>query len=133
MKKRLKAYIIDDEERAINSLQFLLDNYCSNAVEVIGNTMDFDEGLDFLSTHEPDVLFLDINLGVNTGFQLLHKLGPLINTDVIIVTAYDQHALEAFSFGTVSYLLKPIDPDRLVRSLERIMGRKGIGDNNSVL
>ncbi|MCZ4243591.1 LytR/AlgR family response regulator transcription factor [Pedobacter punctiformis] len=121
---KLKCYIIDDEQRAINALEFLLDYYCSKSVEVIGTNSIFNEALEFLEQNTPDILFLDIKLGEETGFNLLEKLGPLPETDIIIISAYGEHALEAFKYGTVNYLLKPVDPEELAKTINRLEARK---------
>jgi len=122
---KLKCYIIDDEQRAINALEFLLDYYCNDTVEIIGTSSIFNEALEYLGHNTPDVLFLDINLGEETGFDLLEKLGSsMADTEIIITSAYADHALEAFKYGSINYLLKPVDPEELERTINRIETRK---------
>lgn len=124
MENKLRCYIIDDEERAINSLKYLLDYYCHEAIQVAGASSIYEEAVAYLENNVPDVIFLDINLGKETGFNLLKRLGSLPHTDIIIVTAYSEYALEAFSYGTVDYLLKPVNPDALQKTIHRIESRK---------
>ncbi|RNL51856.1 LytR/AlgR family response regulator transcription factor [Pedobacter jejuensis] len=124
MNSKLKCYIIDDEERAINSLEFLLDYYCNDLTDVVGSSSIYQDALIYLEKNKPDILFLDINLGTETGFDLLKTLGALPNTNIIIVTAYSEFALEAFSYETVNYLLKPVDPEALQKTINRIHSKK---------
>lgn len=120
---KLTCYIIDDEDHAVNSLEFLLDYYCDTTVELIGSSSDYKEALDFLTLYTPDILFLDINLGEQTGFNLLEQLRELPDTDIIMVTAYSEHSLEAFKHGAINYLLKPVNPEELTQAINRITHR----------
>lgn len=123
MENKLKCYIIDDEERAINALEFLIGYYCNSQAEVMGYASSYEEALKYLRDKTPDIIFLDIKLGDKTGFDLLQKIGELPHTEIIIVTAYDEYALEAFKYNAISYLLKPVGPEMLQKVVSKINTR----------
>ena len=112
----LRAYLVDDEPLALKRLARLLKD--TGRVEIAGSTTDPVEALAWLSTHEIDVAFLDIQMPSMTGLELLARLErqPL----TVFTTAYDQYALDAFEHNSVDYLLKPIEPPRLIKALDKI-------------
>ena len=112
----ISAYVVDDERLAVQRLTRLLQE--TRRVEVVGSTTDPEHALAFLRDRLVDVLFLDIQMPGLTGFELLEQLDP--QPKVIFTTAYDAHALRAFEVNSIDYLLKPIDPERLVRALEKL-------------
>src|SRR5439155_1687221 len=87
-------------------------------IEVAGSTTDPEEALAYLRANDVDVVFLDIQMPGLTGFDLLQRLDrdPL----VVFTTAYDKYAIEAFSVSSVDYLLKPIEPERLDRAIDKL-------------
>lgn len=115
--KKLKVIIIDDEEAARITLVKLLE-WNDPDVEVIALCANADEGKIAIKNLHPDIVFLDIEMPVKNGFDLLKEL-PNIDFEVIFVTAYDQFAIEAFKQHAIAYLLKPVDEDELKVSLER--------------
>jgi two-component system, LytTR family, response regulator len=116
MSRKLLAYLVDDEQPALTRLSRLLEN--SGRVEIIGSTVNPHIAFEFLSIHEPDVLFLDIQMPEMNGFDLLSQLDR--QPPVIFTTAYDQYALRAFEVNSIDYLLKPIDPGHLERALTKL-------------
>lgn len=114
----LKAVIVDDEPKAIESLIWELSNF-NQEVEVMASFSNPDEALTYLDTHTPDCLFLDVQMPTIGGFQFLEQLK---NTDfaVIITTAYDEYAIKALKHEAIDYLLKPIDSDDLRACIARI-------------
>jgi len=117
----LRAYIVDDERLAVQRLTRLLKT--SGRVQIVGSETDPEAALAFLQGHPVDVLFLDIQMPGLTGFELLERLEtpPL----VIFTTAYDQYALNAFDVNSIDYLLKPIEPERLDRALDKLERLRG--------
>jgi two-component system LytT family response regulator len=111
----IRAYVVDDERLAVQRLARLLGE--TGRVELAGSTTDPEEALAFLNGQQVDVLFLDIQMPGLTGFELLEQLRqpPL----VVFTTAYDAYALSAFETNAIDYLLKPIEPDRLARTLDK--------------
>jgi len=118
----IKAIIIDDEQLAIESLQWEIENFCQDlkVIDTFTNPKDAISGVNYL---KPDLVFLDIEMPELTGFQLLQALNYR-NFDLIITTAYNQYAIQAFKANAIDYLLKPIDPDELVQALEKVKTRQ---------
>ena len=113
----LKAVIIDDEPDCVRLLALQLKMYCQQ-VEVVAACSDSTEGFDRIKELQPDIVFLDIEMPVMNGFQLLEKLGS-IYFSLVFVTAYDQFAVKAFRFSALDYLLKPIDGKDLKAAVEK--------------
>lgn len=112
----MKAIIIDDERLARTELRKLLSDFPE--IEVIDEASNADEGIDKISTHQPDLIFLDIQMPGKTGFDMLTELDHA--PQVIFTTAYDEYALKAFEVNALDYLLKPIEPRRLADAVEKL-------------
>jgi len=112
----LRAFLIDDERLAISRLQRLLK--ATGRVEVVGTETDPDAALEQLRASPVDVIFLDIQMPGLSGFDLLARLDR--DALVVFTTGYDQYAIEAFAVNSVDYLLKPIEPARLNRALDKL-------------
>lgn len=119
---RLRAYVVDDERLAVERLTRLLED--TGRVQVAGSTTDAEAALAFLQAHDVDVLFLDIQMPELTGFQLLERLER--TPAVVFTTAYDRYAIDAFTVNAIDYLLKPIEPDRLDRALDKLDRRTSL-------
>jgi len=113
----LKAIIIDDEPDCVRLLALQLKMYCKE-VDVVASCTESVEGLEKIRTYQPDIVFLDIEMPVMNGFQLLEKLSN-IDFSLVFVTAYDEFAVKAFRFNAMDYLLKPIDGKELKRVVEK--------------
>ena len=87
-------------------------------LQIVAEAADGDEAVALCATHRPDVAFLDIRMPGRTGLDAALEIGG--QSRIVFVTAYEQHALAAFEAGAVDYLLKPIDPERLAQTVERI-------------
>ena len=116
MSSLLRAYLVDDEQPALKRLTRLLLE--TGRVEILGSTINPEAAVRFLSVHEPDILFLDIQMPGINGFELLSKLDR--QPFVIFTTAYDEYALRAFEVNSIDYLLKPIEPEQLDRALNKL-------------
>ncbi|PYR63388.1 MAG: DNA-binding response regulator [Acidobacteria bacterium] len=112
----LRAYIVDDERLAVQRLMRLLQT--TTRVQIVGSTTDPEAAVAFLRANDVDVLFLDIQMPGLTGFDLLERLDR--NPLVIFTTAYDKYAIDAFAVNSIDYLLKPIEPERLDRALDKL-------------
>ena len=115
----IKAIIIDDEQHCINRLSGLLDEHCKETVHVMGNFLSLEEGINAIYKLQPALVFLDVQLGEHTGFDLLKQLNE-INFEVIFTTAFDKYAVQAFKFCAIDYLLKPIDADDLKLAVDKL-------------
>lgn len=113
----MRCVIIDDEFSARSRLRRLLSRL--QDVEVVGEAEDGISGLDQITTLEPDLIFLDIEMPRLNGLQMLKALPEATIPLVIFVTGYDEHALAAFDAQAVSFLLKPIDTTKLAAALKR--------------
>src|SRR5437016_1083639 len=118
----LRAVLVDDEQLARDELGYLLGRV--GGVEVIGQAGNGVEALTTIDRLQPDVVFLDVQMPGLTGFEVARRmLDARAPAQIIFVTAYDQHAIEAFEVNAVDYLLKPVDPARLEVALERARRR----------
>jgi len=115
MKKN--AIIIDDERLARNELKKMLALHPE--IEVVGEAANADEGLNLINELTPDLILLDVQMPVKTGFDLLQELERL--PAVIFTTAYDEYAIRAFEVNALDYLLKPLDPKRLSDALQKFL------------
>src|SRR5690242_13982717 len=114
----LKAIIIDDELKSRESLRILIEDFCDN-VGVAASCQNVNEGIEAIEKFKPDVIFLDIQMQRETGFDLLNRLKE-INFEVIFTTAYSEYAIKAFKFSAIDYLLKPIDIEELKAGLVKV-------------
>ncbi|MFH1851920.1 MAG: LytTR family DNA-binding domain-containing protein [Candidatus Neomarinimicrobiota bacterium] len=116
MKKPYKALIIDDERLARKDLRDLLSEI--NEIEIVGEADSVVSAQEAIQKLRPDVIFLDIQMPGESGFDLLEKIDAELK--IIFVTAYDEFAIRAFDVNALDYLLKPVNPVRLKTAIERI-------------
>nr|WP_281064488.1 response regulator [Cytobacillus eiseniae] len=115
--------MVDDEVLALDLLEAMLKEV--GGIDIVGKFSNPIEGLDRIGTLKPDLVFLDIEMQEMNGITLAEKLESVEwQTEIIFVTAYDQYALEAFNVHAVDYILKPIEKDRLKKTIQRISERK---------
>lgn len=118
----IKAIIIDDIEQARITFKKDLENYAPD-VEVIAEASGVVEGAKLLKHTKPDVLFLDIQMQDGSGFDLLDVLNE-IPFKIIFITASDAHAIKAFRYAAIDYLMKPVDPDELMSALDKFRSHR---------
>ena len=114
----MKLVLIDNEPSIHEVLRNMVSMYCPN-VQIIGEAFGVDEGLALLSEIQPDCVFLDVEMDDGTGMDLLKQVADR-DFEVVFITAYDHYALDAFRFSALDFLLKPIDPDELIRAVEKV-------------
>ncbi|MCP4600936.1 MAG: response regulator transcription factor [Proteobacteria bacterium] len=112
----LRALIVDDERLARARIRKLLTSI--PGVEVVAEADCVETAIEQIAVHAPDVIFLDIQMPGGDGFDLFERCE--VTARVIFVTAYDEHAVRAFEVSALDYLLKPVEPERLARSIERL-------------
>lgn len=112
-----KAILIDDEENARTTLALLLQEYAPE-VQVVAQCPNVPEGVIAIHKHNPDIVFLDVEMPDYNGFELLDFLKE-IPFEIIFVTAYSQYAIRAFEISAVDYLLKPVEINSLKAALEK--------------
>ena len=113
----MRALIVDDERLARNELRRLLAAHAD--IEIVGEAVDAEDAGGKVAALRPELLFLDVQMPGADGFSLLEQLEPPLPL-VVFTTAYDEFALKAFEFNALDYLLKPVDPNRLVAALEKV-------------
>jgi two-component system LytT family response regulator len=123
----LRSIIVDDEFKSRESLKSLIERFCDN-IEVSATCHNGDEAVAAIETVKPDIVFLDIQLQKETGFDILQRLDK-IDFEVIFTTAYSEFAIKAFSFSAIDYLLKPVEIASLRKAIEK--ARKRIVGNIS--
>jgi len=131
----ISALIIDDEQLARDELKYLLDSV--GDVEVVAQGTNGIEAVDLIEEHNPDLVFLDVQMPGLDGFAVIQRLmernrqraGRAPGKDaeplpqIVFATAYDQYAVRAFDVNAVDYLLKPFDRNRVLQAVERVRGR----------
>ncbi len=118
----IRAIIIDDEQHCITHLQNLLKEHFSDTVDLMNSYQTLETGIKGIIAQRPDLLFLDVQIGDKTGFDVLRNF-TTINFEVIFTTAYEKYAVQAFKFSAIDYLLKPIDIEDLKQGMERLKGK----------
>lgn len=112
---QIKALIVDDEPLARDRIRELLKDHPE--IEVIGEARNGQEAIDAVVNHNPDLVFLDVQMPDLDGFDVLQNLNVERLPLIIFVTAYDQHALRAFDVHAVDYLTKPFDRQRFAEAV----------------
>ena len=113
---KLRAIVVDDESLARKRMADLLAG--QPTVNLIGEAEDIAAAVALVERHNPDLVFLDISMPPESGFDLLPHLS--LNTGIVFVSAYSEHAVRAFDENAIDYLLKPVAPERLAKALERV-------------
>jgi two-component system LytT family response regulator len=114
-----KAVIIEDEHRLREALSILLEMVADDQVQVVGYAEHADDAVKLINRLKPDLVFLDIMLKDGTGFDVLQRI-DYRGFHLIFTTAYEEHAIRAFKYSAIDYLLKPIDQEELKLSIDRI-------------
>ena len=121
---KIKSIIVDDESKSRNNLKQLLSEYCP-AVEVIAEADSAANALILIAEHQPDLLFLDIEMGELSGFDLLKLLNGKQTFELIFVTAYDNYGIQAVKACAIDYLLKPINILELSNAVDQAIKQIG--------
>lgn len=119
----IKALIVDDEVDARISMELMINQFYNEDVEVVNSVSSIKEAVKVINTLHPELVFLDIEMPNESGFQLFEYFGDHYEFDVIFITAYQQYALSAFRFAALDYLLKPIDHKQLGEAILRFKRR----------
>lgn len=118
----LRCVIVDDEYKSRESLRVILENFCEG-IQVVAVCQNGQEATEAFLLHKPDVVFLDIQLQRETGFQVLERLDA-IDFEIIFTSAYSEFEATASAFSAIDYLLKPIDITDLKRAVEKVQKKR---------
>ncbi len=116
--KHFNAIVVDDELDAQEVLCLMLKKFCPS-VEVIACCNDADEAIKAIQLYKPQLVFLDIEMPIKNGFEVLNAL-PQIDFAIVFTTAYNQFAIKAIKYAAFDYLLKPIDANDLIETIHRL-------------
>lgn len=120
---KITSLIIDDEANSQENIFILLNKYCPQ-VSVVGIAGNLEAAEKLILEHNPQLVFLDIQLGATTAFSLLEKLKS-INFEIIFITAHHDFAVKAFNFAALDYLLKPVDISKLIKAVDNAVAKIG--------
>jgi two-component system LytT family response regulator len=118
----ITAVLIDDDKHLRTGLKALLERY-TNEINIIGEAESVKTGVEILEQLHPQVIFLDIHLSDGTGFDILEQMAKSkgkTSAHIVFITAHEQYALKAFKFSALDFLLKPVDPEELQKSIVKI-------------
>ncbi len=113
---KYKAIIVDDERLARKEMRRLLAEF--DEIAIVGEAENLTEAACLIEKEKPNIVFLDIQLSGENGFDLLEKIEQ--NFKLVFVTAFDTHAIRAFEVNALDYLLKPVNPERLAKAIQRL-------------
>ncbi|WP_412466935.1 LytR/AlgR family response regulator transcription factor [Pedobacter sp. KLB.chiD] len=113
----MRTILVDDEAANLENLKILLTKHCPE-IKVVEQATTIGDAFAKVNLHHPDLLFLDIQMGKTTGFDLLKQLTEK-TFEVVFVTAYDHYGIQAVKFAALDYLLKPVDPEELKAAVEK--------------
>ncbi len=114
----LRAIIIDDEQKGINSIKLLLEKFVPD-VKVVAETTEAKKGVHLIEDYKPEIVFLDINMPHMNGFELLQEL-KFRDFGLIFTTAHDEYGVQAIKNNALDYLLKPINHEDLIQAIQRV-------------
>jgi len=123
---KLKAILVDDEQDSRDILSNYLSKYCPT-VQLLEKCSEIKSGMQAIENHNPDIVFLDIEMPYGNGFDLLSQLDE-VNFETVFVTAYDNYAIRALNQSAAYYILKPIDIDELVNAVAKITQERTSSD-----
>lgn len=127
----ITALLIDDDSNLRTGMKGFLSLYAPD-IQILGEADSVKSGINTIEYHQPNVVFLDIQLGDGTGFDILEQLvqkNGSLSCHVVFITAHEQYAVKAFRFSALDYLLKPVDPEELRKVIEKIKKALTVNDN----
>lgn len=128
----LTAIIVDDEKNARDVISYSIANFCATKVKVVGECANVDEAVKAINEHQPNIVFLDIEMPKQSGFQLLDYFDE-INFEIVFITAYSNYAIKAFEVSAVDYLLKPLQIERFEQTITKIYNKSSKFNNDKIV
>lgn len=126
----LRTIIVDDEPRSLKTTTSVLQHYCNEELDILGTAADAKSGAKLIRELKPDLVFLDVEMPGGSGFHMLEELYDE-NFEVVFLTAHEKYARLAFKYAPMDYLLKPLDSDDLLDTVERIKTKRRNNKQNS--
>ncbi|UTW64009.1 response regulator transcription factor [bacterium SCSIO 12741] len=114
----IKTVLVDDEQKSIDTLSKLIQSFTDN-IDIVGTASDLNTAYSIITEQQPKLVFLDIDMGAYSGFDLL-ELFDEINFHVIFVTAHEKFALKAIKFSALDYIVKPVNPTELKQAVSKV-------------
>ena len=127
----VRTLIIDDEIRARETIQALLEIYCKDTAQVVGQAKNMRTGIEAIREHKPDLVLLDIKMPDGSGFDLLARYGK-IDFKVVFITAFEEYAIQAFKFSAIDYILKPININEFISAVDKVVDKRTSNQNRNV-
>jgi two-component system LytT family response regulator len=116
---KIRAIIVDDEPDSRESIKLMVTQFYNNEIEIIDSVSSVKEAVRSINSFKPDLVFLDIEMPNENGFQLFEYFGNDYNFEVVFITAFQEYALSAFRYAALDYLLKPVDYKQLGEAIQR--------------
>lgn len=113
----IKAFIVDDKPSSIELMKWLIKENCPD-IQLLQTATSVAEAIPLIKSFEPDIVFLDIQMPHQSGFDMLSAIGKW-NFEVVFTTAYNEFAIQAIKFSALDYLLKPVDAAELIKAVDR--------------
>ena len=126
----LKTLIVDDETDAVNFILSIIVEYCPK-LNVIGTASNVGDGVQMILLHQPELVFLDVEMPHKSGFDLLAQF-PKKLFDVVFITAFNQYALKAIKFSAVDYILKPINISEFIEAVDKVIEKRSHAYNQNI-
>lgn len=127
MERKIRVLIVDDESLARRGIRRLLEAETDFVIEA--EASNGKDAAVAIERYQPDLVFLDIQMPLVDGLSLVETMDPNSLPEIVFVTAYDEHAVRAFEAGAIDYVLKPVDPDRFSKTLDRVRRRIASGES----
>lgn len=118
MTAKIRTLLVDDEQSCRDSVRMALEQYCAD-IEIVGEADSVENAVKLIGQHNPDLVFLDIEIKEGLGFDVLQAFNE-INFNVIFITGHNHYAIKAFKFSAIDYLLKPFDLAELLAAVNRV-------------
>lgn len=119
MNKKIRAIIVDDEPDSRESIKLIVTKFYNDEIEIVDSVASVKEAVRSINSLKPDLVFLDIEMPNENGFQLFEYFGDDYDFEVIFITAFQEYALSAFRYAALDYLLKPVDYKQLGEAIQR--------------
>jgi len=118
---QLNVIIVDDEKDAVDSMELMLNEYCSD-ITILAKAYSVIDAIKEIQNKKPDLVFLDIEMPHGTGFDVLDSI-PERTFEVVFVTAYNDYAIKALKAAAIDYLMKPMDVDELISAVNKVKNK----------